>query len=94
MSPRPSTLFDWLVPGVIFAFCAIVTWFALQFDEAPEIVVGPAMQPRSFPIFLAVIIALLLLEVGAVSLLAGQDIVEALQTGGSQAIGEAAEVQP
>ena len=58
-SPRPSTLFDWLVPAVIFAFCAIVTWLALQFDEAPEIVVGPAMQPRSFPIFLAVIIALL-----------------------------------
>jgi putative tricarboxylic transport membrane protein len=58
-TPMKATLFDWLVPGIIFAFCAIVTWFALHFDEAPEIVIGPAMQPRSFPIFLAVIIAVL-----------------------------------
>jgi putative tricarboxylic transport membrane protein len=58
-SPRERTLFDWLVPGIIFAFCAIVTWFALQFDEAPPIVIGPAMQPRSFPIFLAAIVAVL-----------------------------------
>ena len=58
-SPSPRTLFDWLVPGIIFAFCAIVALIAYQFDEAPEIVIGPAMQPRSFPIFLAAIIAVL-----------------------------------
>lgn len=58
-SPTRRTLFDWLVPGIIFAFCAIATLIAIQFDEAPEIVIGPAMQPRSFPIFLAAIIVVL-----------------------------------
>jgi hypothetical protein len=58
-TPMRATLFDWLVPGIIFAFCAIAAAIALQFDEAPEIVIGPAMQPRSFPIFLCSIIAIL-----------------------------------
>ena len=58
-SRRPFTLGDWLVPAVIFAFCAAVTYLALQLDEAPAIVIGEAMQPRSFPIFLMVLIALL-----------------------------------
>ncbi len=56
---RSYTASDWLVPLVIFAFCAMVTYLALQFDTAPEIVIGEAMQPRSFPIFLAGLIALL-----------------------------------
>ncbi|MEM7749747.1 MAG: tripartite tricarboxylate transporter TctB family protein [Pseudomonadota bacterium] len=58
--PRQSRTFsDWLVPLVIFAFCGVVTYFALHLDTAPAIVIGEAMQPRSFPIFLMVLIALL-----------------------------------
>ena len=56
---RPYTLSDWLVPTVIFALCAIVTYLATQLDTAPPIIIGEAMQPRSFPIFLMVLIAIL-----------------------------------
>ena len=58
-SRQPRTFSDWLVPAVIFAFCAVVVYFALQLDTAPAIVIGEAMQPRSFPIFLMGLIALL-----------------------------------
>ena len=58
-SRRPFPLYDWLVPGVIFAFCAVVTYLALQLDRAPPIVIGDAMQPRSFPMFLVGLIAVL-----------------------------------
>ena len=56
---RPLALVDLLVPALIFAFCAIVTYLALQLDAAPPIVIGEAMQPRSFPIFLMALIAVL-----------------------------------
>jgi hypothetical protein len=56
---RPLTLVDFLVPALIFAFCAVVTYIALHLDTAPPIVIGEAMQPRSFPIFLMALIALL-----------------------------------
>ncbi|MEO0799351.1 MAG: tripartite tricarboxylate transporter TctB family protein [Pseudomonadota bacterium] len=56
---RPRTFSDWLVPAVIFAFCAAVIAVALNLDTAPPIIVGDAMQPRSFPIFLMVLIAIL-----------------------------------
>ncbi|MGI9424772.1 MAG: tripartite tricarboxylate transporter TctB family protein [Hyphomicrobiaceae bacterium] len=56
---RPRAFSDWLVPTVVFAFCAVVTYVALQFDTAPPIVIGEAMQPRSFPIFLMGLIAVL-----------------------------------
>lgn len=56
---RSTTFSDWLVPALIFAFCGVVTYFALQLDTAPAIVIGEAMQPRSFPIFLMGLIALL-----------------------------------
>ena len=56
---RPFTLNDWLVPAVIFAFCAAVAYFALQLATAPPIVIGEAMQPRSFPIFLVALISVL-----------------------------------
>ena len=56
---RSPTLVDLLVPGLIFAFCAIVVYVALQLDTAPPIVIGTAMQPRSFPIFLMALIAVL-----------------------------------
>ena len=58
-SRQPRTFSDWLVPAVIFAFCAVVIYLALHLDEAPAIVIGEAMQPRSFPIFLMGLIALL-----------------------------------
>ena len=56
---RPYTFSDWLVPAIIFVFCAIVAYLALQLDTAPPIVIGEAMQPRSFPIFLVGLIAVL-----------------------------------
>lgn len=56
---QPLALVDLLVPGLIFAFCAIVTYLALHLDTAPPIVIGEAMQPRSFPIFLMALIAVL-----------------------------------
>ncbi|MGI9522662.1 MAG: hypothetical protein ACR2PG_13540, partial [Hyphomicrobiaceae bacterium] len=56
---QPRTFSDWLVPGIIFAFCAVVIYVALQLDTAPAIVIGEAMQPRSFPIFLMALIAIL-----------------------------------
>ncbi|SRR6056297_519966 len=56
---QPLALVDWLVPAVIFVFCAIVTYVAFQLDTAPEIIIGQAMQPRSFPIFLMALIAIL-----------------------------------
>lgn len=56
---RPYTHSDWLVPALIFVFCAVIAFLASQLDTAPAIVIGPAMQPRSFPIFLVALIALL-----------------------------------
>lgn len=51
-------LTDWFVPGFIFLFCAIVSYVATTLDEAAEIIVGDAMQPRVFPIFLMAVIAI------------------------------------
>ncbi len=56
---QPHTLGDLIVPAVIFVFCAAVAYLALQLDTAPAIVIGDAMQPRSFPIFLVGLIAVL-----------------------------------
>ena len=56
---RRNGLADWAVPGIIFVFCAVVTYVATTLDEAPAIIVGPAMQPRAFPIFLMAVIAIL-----------------------------------
>lgn len=58
-SRRPFTRGDWLIPIVIFAFCAAVVYLALQLDTAPPIIIGEAMQPRSFPIFLVALIGVL-----------------------------------
>ena len=45
----------YLVPGVIAAFSCAVIWASLQLETSPPIIVGHAMQPRAFPIFLMVI---------------------------------------
>ena len=50
---------DFLIPAVIFAFCSVVTYVSLTLDEALPIIVGDSMQPRVFPIFLMVVIAIL-----------------------------------
>jgi hypothetical protein len=61
-APAPSrrrSPLDWAVPLVIFIFCAVVAYLTTTFEEAADIIVGHAMQPRNFPLFLMVVIALL-----------------------------------
>ncbi len=53
------TFSDWLVPLAVFVFCAVVIWLSLGLERANPIIVGHAMQPRAYPILLAVLIALL-----------------------------------
>lgn len=53
------TIGDWMVPGWVFAFCALITWLSLQMEKANPIIVGHAMQPRVYPIFLMALIAIL-----------------------------------
>lgn len=50
---------EFIVPAIILLFCGAVAYLCTTFDVAPPIVVGKAMQPRSFPLFLMVVIALL-----------------------------------
>jgi len=45
----------YIVPGVITALSALVIWASLQLDESPPMIVGDAMQPRAFPIFLMLV---------------------------------------
>ncbi len=62
-APRPllgnQPLSEWLVPIIIFVFCAVVAALTTTFDKAPDIIVGHAMQPRNFPLFLCALIAIL-----------------------------------
>jgi len=53
------TVSDWLVPLAVFVFCAVVIWLSLGLEAANPIIVGHAMQPRAYPILLAIIAALL-----------------------------------
>ena len=55
---QPS-LIDWAVPSIIFIFCGVVAYLTTTFDKAADIIVGHAMQPRNFPLFLMAVIALL-----------------------------------
>lgn len=50
---------DYVVPAVIFLFCGVVTYLSTTFERALPIIVGYSMQPRVFPIFLMVVIAVL-----------------------------------
>ena len=43
-----------ILPALIAAFSVVVIWASLQLDESPPMIVGEAMQPRAFPIFLMV----------------------------------------
>ncbi len=52
-------LSEWVVPGIIFAFCILIAWLTTTFVKAPDIIVGHAMQPRNFPLFLCALIAVL-----------------------------------
>ena len=51
---RPSFI-DWSVPGIIIIFAIIVVGLSLNMKLAPESLVGDSMQPRTFPIFLMVL---------------------------------------
>ncbi len=50
---------DYVVPGFIFLFCAVVAYISTTFEEALPLIVGHSMQPRAFPIFLMAVIAVL-----------------------------------
>lgn len=52
-------LADFVMLGLIFAFCIVVSILAMTFEKAPDLFVGKGMQPRSFPLFLMVLIAVL-----------------------------------
>lgn len=55
---RPN-LSDIILPGLIYAFCIVISLLAMTFEKAPDIFVGKGMQPRSFPLFLMVLVAIL-----------------------------------
>lgn len=48
-----------VVSALIFVVCAVISALSFRVEVAPEIIVGDAMQPRVFPIFLMVVIAVL-----------------------------------
>jgi putative tricarboxylic transport membrane protein len=50
---------DYIVPVVVFVFCAVVIAIAMTLEEAIPLIVGHSMQPRVFPIFLMAVIAVL-----------------------------------
>ena len=50
---------DYFVPVVIFVFCGVVSYISTTLEEALPIIVGHSMQPRVFPIFLMIVIAVL-----------------------------------
>ncbi len=50
---------DYCVPVFIFIFCAVISYVSSTFDEVLPLIVGDSMQPRVFPIFLMVLIAIL-----------------------------------
>lgn len=56
---RRPALADKILPVGIFVFAAGVTGIALTFDKALPPFVGSGMQPRAFPIFLMIVIAIL-----------------------------------
>ena len=47
------------VPVFIFIFCAVISYVSSTFDEVLPLIVGDSMQPRVFPIFLMVLMAIL-----------------------------------
>ena len=51
---KPSIV-DWCVPGMIILFAIIVVGLSLNMQLAPESLVGDSMQPRTFPIFLMIL---------------------------------------
>jgi hypothetical protein len=53
------TALDFAVPAGVFVFAGIVAYLTTTFDKASPLVIGDAMQPRDFPLFLMVVISLL-----------------------------------
>lgn len=50
---------DYVIPATVFVFCGVVSYICTTFEEALPVIVGHSMQPRVFPIFLMVLIAVL-----------------------------------
>lgn len=59
LTPEERGWGDYVVPAVVFVFCGVVSGISLTLEEALPIMVGDSMQPRVFPIFLMVLIAVL-----------------------------------
>jgi putative tricarboxylic transport membrane protein len=53
------SVFDFAAPAVVFIFAAVVAYLTTTFDKASPAIVGDAMQPRDFPLFLMVLICIL-----------------------------------
>lgn len=50
---------DFAIPALIAAACAVVAYLTTTFDKAADIIVGHAMQPRNFPLFLTGLVMVL-----------------------------------
>ena len=57
--PARLSPLDFVVPAVIFVFAAVVAYLTTTFEKASPLIVGDAMQPRDFPLFLMVTICIL-----------------------------------
>lgn len=53
------SVFDFAVPVGVFLFAGIVAYMTTTFEKASPMIVGDAMQPRDFPLFLMVLICIL-----------------------------------
>ncbi|MEM7775036.1 MAG: tripartite tricarboxylate transporter TctB family protein [Pseudomonadota bacterium] len=56
--PKPRPM-DFAAPVVIFVFAAVVAYLTTTFEDASPLIVGHAMQPRNFPLFLMAVICVL-----------------------------------
>lgn len=51
--------FDFAVPAGVFIFAGLVAYLTTTFEKASPAIVGDAMQPRDFPLFLMITICVL-----------------------------------
>ncbi|MEL6374309.1 MAG: tripartite tricarboxylate transporter TctB family protein [Pseudomonadota bacterium] len=59
LAPRRARLSDFTMPLLVFVFAAVVAYLTTTFDKASPAIVGDAMQPRNFPLFLVIVISVL-----------------------------------
>lgn len=53
------TALDFAVPAGVFIFAGVVAYMTTTFDKASPLIIGDAMQPRDFPLFLMVVMSIL-----------------------------------